>query len=81
MALKAFFVQAFASGRTTPIIGGPKVSSTQSSMQLEYHQADRGGTTPVVEIESQQKNKTCLSRITINRPGEAPVVYDIETKI
>lgn len=81
MALKSFFVRAQASGRATPIVGGPRVSKKHSSMSVDYYQADRGDPYQLVKIESEQNKRSCRTIVTVYVPGEEPIQHEIETKL
>jgi hypothetical protein len=81
MALKSFYVQGKFSGRSTPLGGGPKVSSQESSMDLDILQRDNGEPVTVCEVRCSQKKRRLRTEIKIIFPdGSEPQVFKIETR-
>jgi hypothetical protein len=81
MALKSFYVQGKFSGRSTPIGGGPKVSSKESWMDFDVLQRDNGDPLKVVEIRSMQVGRKLTTLIKVIFPdGREPQVFEIQTR-
>lgn len=81
MALKSFYMRGEFSGRSTPITGGPRVSSKDSWMVGEVLQRDNGDAFKILEVECKQVKRRLTTFITIHFPDGSPTQeFKIETK-